>query len=615
MLQTFFLEKNSLFLTLLLLVPIKLWAHDAPSSGDPYEQAYRYGILLEKISRFETNQTNNTLRKAAPFVKISGKNYYINNAFYELTEEILRLYTNELAELCPECRIPSPQEINQHTKELVAKGYFEHFKEHTVENIASPMGAEFVDIGARFGHMAGALKVAGEIAEEALLAVFMLPTAHFLCEIITLVIAARSGNVLTLYRTWKQAGQFHRNGLAQLIRLTATSWIAKRALRKLRLDYGPVEVDPLLFSKDSAKDPSKEWLSEEIEDEKQFRRFFKKSQKLLEKYQKNEQELLTRITKLEEKGLSTKKVNRQLTKLRKKMSQSTAVTRKIFEGRGYGVTFKFIKRRRFMTMFSGEPELNSTLKGSKAWIVPLTATVIEPGFDFIENFNKDSMDSYIQRISANQSLSSAPIDQLLAQEASLRGLNQTVTRGLFNEIDIIFDSSRSRQSRYIHATFLQSFVGEFLYQVAKSYLRTIRKEVINRDKSFRALGQILSLYWKVGQITYYANMYSDYIKSVTLLRSKNNFGLEKSFAKEYLLTLVESYEVLGELKEIPDLDNIKEINEKIKQRLRTLNARRFWIEKKATRSLLPVKQSLASLLGLGRYQLFRKRVQCGQLYY
>ncbi len=591
-------------------------AHEVNTNQDPYEMNHRYGLLLEKISLFQMSQTPRENRKATPYVRIGRRNHYINNAFFEITEEILRLYSLEISQACPDCRVPSVTDMNQQARELVAKGYFTHLSEHVIENVASPMSSEFVDLGSRFGTAAGLLKVAGEVAEEALLVMFKLPGAHFLCEIITLVIAARSGNVLTLYRTWSQASGLGRGSMTQLARLTATAWVAKRALRRIRLDFGPVEVDPALIQEEKLSDPRKEWLSEEIKDEKSYRRFFERSQKVLQTSQENIENIEQQISDRREQGLSTRRLDKRLQKETEKLGRLHQVTQKVFEGRGYNLSFRLIKRNRPMSLYSDELELNPRLKGSKLWLVPLTATVIEPGFIENAELSPQAHETYLKRVSQNTlSFNNSEVDQILMQEASERGLHADFLPRFFAEFDFIFDTSETSALRYIHITHLQSFLGEFMYQLGKTHLRHFRKEVISRSPDWKTYRSLMALQWRAGQLVYNANLFTDYLKSVSLVKGRNNFIHEKDFSKEFFLRLIESYEILSQLNPDMAASEVSSINQKMKERLQLIRSQRFWVEKKAGFTLLPVRSLLASSIGLGRYQLFRKRAMCSRLYY
>ena len=69
------------------------------------------------------------------------------------------------------------------------------------------------------------------------------------------------------------------------------------------------------------------------------------------------------------------------------------------------------------------------------------------------------------------------------------------------------------------------------------------------------------------------------------------------------------------LKDIPTISEVEEIKRELDVKIAELKANQFWVEKRAVHSILPVRQMIASILGLGRYNFYRRRPQCGQLYF
>lgn len=601
--------------TLFITLPHAGFAHEEAGTADPYEQVYRYGNLFERISHLELDSEQMEKQKpAVPYFYSGGKKIYIGtNAFYQVTEEISRIFTDDIKSVCPECRLPTPQEINEKVEELVAKGWFEHTTEKVVDTIAIRYGSEFVDLGARYGTMAGVLKVLGELAEDALLVVFKMPGAHFLCEVITLGISFYSGGLLTIYRTWRNGAGLGQNGLMQLVRLSATSWAAKRSLKRIQLEIGPVEVDPDLMDPEREKSESKEWIAEEIDHEKKFKRFFERIEARVKKYDGQIAELEAKLENASARDAA--RIQRRITHFRKKIAAATKVSRKVFEGRRLGLLFFIFKRNRANTLYSSEPELNRHMRGGKLWMVPLTASLTSPGLEFTENLEA-SRDLFWNEVSRHQAtLNETDTNRVLIDEATEKGVNPEILKGLFAEIEALFNSEDSRRLREAKLFMMEGFIGEFIPHMIRRYVSEIRSEVRDRDSSWRALKAVTRLQWTTGRIPYVTNMYLDYLRSVTLVGNTNHLAYQRDMAKDYFVNFFGALEILGQLKDIPDPERIIEVNNDLKLHLKTMKARRFWINKAATHKFLPIGQTVTALLGLSQKNYFRKRPVCARLYY
>ncbi len=589
------------------------FAHDDSGDQDPYELAVRYGTLFERIAQLDFGEGSLSEAPAVATVRIKGRNYYLNDSFYTVMEEVFRLYAEDIESLCPNCEVPSPEDLSHEARELVAKGWLTNLGEASAKNILSRYGGEFVDLGARYGHMAGILKVMGELAEDALLVIFKMPGAHFLCDVITMVVSANAAKVSTLFNVWKNAKGLERGSIREISRLVATSYAAKRSLGRIKLEFGPVEVDPQLFSDEDTNDPRKAWLAHEIGDERRFQRFFSRADTLISKYSDQIGELEKQ--KLTASDRKKRRLDRQITRLRNKMSNQFKVKRKVFEGRRLGYTFLIFKRKRRMSLYSDEPAMSSLVKGSKAWMVPMTATLTTPGFIFKKNHEEEAK-HFVERVTHEQAVfEGSDIEQILLSEAKEKGLEEAMLQRIFADVESLFDTNSARRVRYVKTLGLHAFVGDFMSRLAKKYIGVVRGEILQTGPVASQTRKLWGLQWRVGRLTYFSSRYTDYLKSISLVKGKSPLTNESAFAKEYFVRLISAYEVLGRLKDIPTISEVEDIKRELDVKIAELKANQFWVEKRAVHSILPVRQMLASILGLGRYNLYRRRPQCGQLYF
>lgn len=595
-------------------VSLRVYSHEVEESVDPIEKVQEYGTLLERLAALEVSSTE--VKPAVPYVKILGKKYYLNTHFFALTEELARLYIEEIKGACPECRVPTKEMINAEVKELVANGWLKHVGGTAARSVAIRYGSEFIDLGARYGTMAGLLKVAGELAEDALLVIFKMPGAHFLCEVITLGISYYSGNILTIFRTWQRAGHFGKNSTMQLVRMAATSWVVKRALKRIQLEIGPVEIHPELvdIEEKEIRSERREWLAHELTEEKRLERF-------LERVQKKVAENYELISKLEIERANAsesrvRSINRQIESIRKKISSFTGVKRKVFEARRIGVTLWIFKRSRAMTLYSGEPELNRYFRGSKMWMLPLTSSITNPGLQAMDGQTIEMENFRTLVESQKQTLNDSDINRLLLGEAREYGMDTLELEKLFADTESLFNTKETRRSRYLRLMMMEGFFGEALPKIVRSYINNIRTELTENDLSLDQLKRVVRLQWRAGKLFYLTNMYLDYLRSATMVRGKSNILFEKDLAKDYLTQILRSMATLSELKEMPSLNEIDNTSERLKEQLELLTARRFWIEKRATFRLIPIRSTIMTLTGLGRFtNTVRKRPACSRLYY
>jgi hypothetical protein len=606
-----------LFITFIIFIHGNLClAHNSneESETDIFDRIERYGLLLQRLSQLELKADNEKEpMPATPYVMIKGKRFYMNSGFYDLAEDVARLYHDEIKSVCAQCQLPSPVQVRAQAEALMAKGWLTDFAQRSGKTVFVRYGGEFVNLGSRYGTAAGLLKVAGELAEDALLVIFKMPGAHFLCEVITMGISYYSGGLLTLYRTWRNSHHLKQGSLKQFVRLTATSWLTRRALKRVYLDFGPISIDPDIFS-DSHNNESVEWLAHEIDEEKKYRRFFEAVQLRLDKFDKE-------IAQLDAEILSTapaqrERIERKRERLKHKMSRATSFKRKIFEARRLGLSLYLFKRNRALSLYSDEPEMNSYFKGSKLWLIPLTSTLTSPGFTFDPN-KQSSFELYQRDVLRNYSDSfTTPVDQFLIELAGSRSIQPQSLSELFNDIDFIFSGQKLARARYARLTLMQGFLGEFLPKVVKSFVGDVREVISDQDNSLRSTKETTRLQWNAGQIAYYSGLYIDYLRSVAILSNPDSLNhFERYHAKEYLVDLLTTLEKLSHLKEIKNLNELVEINNQLSEQLKVLKSHRFWIEKKAGHSLIPIREVFFTSIGLGRYNFYRKKVKCEQLYY
>lgn len=601
--------KTICLVLILCLFSLPLLAHEESGEKDPLEMSLRFGVALEKISILDFTQIDQN-RPAVPFIKMGRKVVMLDSAFYRLAEEISRTYINEISEICPECKLPSPEEVRLEAENLMHKGWLKENAGRLGRTVGLRYGSEFVDLGSRYGVTAGLIKVAGEVAEDALLVIFKMPGAHFLCEWITFIVSYYSGSVLTVFRTFFHARHLQRNGWAQLARLLATTMVTRRAFKKIALQTGPVEIAPELRGLLPPEKAQQQWLLHEFSEEKHYERF------LLGLAEKSKAEY-AKILALKAQGNAetSRSIQRQIAQAQKRIANYTRVSRKVFEGRRMGYTLYIFKRRRAMTLASNEHELNRFFRGSKLWMLPLTADFTNPGLN-LETENPRLLNDFIQRTQSHKTSGQDSVTQWLLTEAEQKGLQRSVLLPLFQDLSILFDPNSPRADKRIQLAMVEGLLSDFLPRLNRAYLGFLRDELTLNGTNWRTLKAITKLQWSVGQMTYNTNQYLDYLRMVSLAPLRGPETFERERALNYFKDIFKNFALLAELKDVPDISEIERVQKELNKNLKHLSASRFWIEKRATFSILPLGEWTLRTLGIGQSQQWlRRRVKCEQLYY
>lgn len=548
----------------------------------PFEHIY--GSILDKASKLEfENLPENShnfeayLRGSKKYVIVGPRQYVkVDNAFKGLVENIGRLYLAEFESVCEDCVLPSLDNLTNEALAKVAKGWFSENAKKAKEILAYRYAGAFVTLGGRYGPAAGVIKLVGELMEEMMLLVFKLPGAHIFCEVITAAIAIYAGKTNTFLRSFGLAQYSNMSFASQpraLARLIATSFVMRRAMKRMAIGVQSFEIN-------------EHELEHFIEDEKEdklwyrFRNFVGRTQlnhrvaNFLSSLQKNTEKNNSKAGMLKggEESVDT--------------LYFKEIKRKIYQGNRYGWLF-LLKKRKKRDSLSYFADHSASITNSRAfWLVglkndildPLTNTkVLQSDYD-----SKDRMSLRLERDSITE-----------AQIQKYSSINPEGAEGIFNSLDAITDyEGRTMSQRRIELAFFQSYIAEVMPRLLNKMVESVLHQYSDDEKQ---LMRVYSLYYRVGEVTFYAEQLVDFLRFAAVAKSSSDPFL-KYHIRDYYLQINEAMSLIATFDGSRSLDDLMKLLNTLKSKVQDLKANRFWIEKRSEIGFLP-----ASITNLTNY--------------
>lgn len=561
------------------LMTTKVMAH-SEVTGDEVSIEH-YANFLERLGRLNIEDANEsrTIRanvkvSSLPFFNFAGSKVYIDNAFWDLADELSRIYVKEIKEACAECVMPSIEEVRAEAKKLVARGWFLTKAVALKDAMAYRYAGQFIGLGAKYGTASGIAKIAGELMEDAMLVIFKMPGAHFLCEAITFIIAYYSGATLTGARALMYAKYFNRNAISNLVRLGVTSYYIRRSLKRMNLEVPEFKIDPALLE-EFKEERSERKLTYRLTGRHRVERFLQKLEADIESKR-------ARIERLKSNpdNLSRKQQETLLKAETEGLHASLTVKKKVFDGYRYKRFLLLKKRNSGRTMHSFAEHTSELFKGSNFWLLELKNEIFEP--NVIAEAEKEhrvlerSFERSMQELSLD-SITKYQLEQIEGERA------KEVVAHVFNTLDKIGDKSGKMNHRYLNATFMEAFFGHVMPKVVDTIIERSLAEMDKSEKSFR---EVSRLQWRAGRMTYFTNIFVDFVR-FSAFDKKNADPTMKYSIRDYALRLLQAYSGFSEFSNIQSLDDVRRASEYLHKQNFDLNADRFWLDKDRSPHLLP----------------------------
>lgn len=549
------------------LLPYKVYAHETETSDSiPFERIY--AEVLEKASRLAFQQVPENspsfeayLRGSKKYGLVGPREYVkVDNAFYDLTNSIGKLFLQEFEKACEECILPSLDSLNDQVEALVAKGWLGENSKRAKEILAYRFASAFVSLGGRYGKTAGAIKLAGELVEEAVLWIFHLPGMHVVCEYITAMITVFAGKANTLYRAFADdlAKYSHISGpfptISSISRLLGTTLIMRRAMARMAIGVRPFDID-------------EEKLREFVDEEK-------------------ETKLSYRITKRHRVDKFLRFLQKKAEEKVTKVGQDEAIyfhemRRKIYAGGRY--LFILNHRKRFNSVGQFADESGKLTNGNRSfWLVGLKNDVLDPLTD-TKQLKSDLEDRV--KMTERLSMDSITEKQVTAYSTS----NSEGAEAIFRSLDAITDNeNKTFKQRRIDLGFFQSYISGVVPKLLNKMLVSVLDQ-FEDDK--KRIMPIYDLFFKEGSITYYAEQFIDFLRFASIAEETTDPFI-KYHVRDYYLKLNESLNIVSQFNGARSVEDIEAINELLKEKLKDLRASMFWIDKPSHVGFLP--QSVAN---------------------
>lgn len=522
-----------------------------------------YEGLLEKISALnfkdvDTHGHIKTLFKEPGF--LWGRKWVpIDNAFWELTNQISQVYLEELHKACGTCVLPHPNEIEAEAKNLIAQGWLKKKSVGLKDAILFRYVGEFTGLGARYGVLAGAAKVAGELMEDALLVVFKMPGAHFLCEAITFMIAYNSGSVLSYLRNFTYAKHFNSNSWLMTVRMAVTAHYVRRSLSRARIEIPEFSINLKELEHLKEEAPDNKWI-----------------------YRLSGRHRIDSFIAVLDRQIQKLKLRNQFGSAQKEVKAMIELRERVYNGRRYKRFILLKKRNSARTLSPFATDLRPITQGSHFWMLEVKNEILGPitqldGEQELEKMKKSLMSEDILRQMQDDVISRQQIEPFDTESSKLWGA------ALLQSLDQISDISASPKTRYFKLQFLESFLGQVLPRIIGEIAEHGVEELSPKEKVFK---DVFHFQWKISRLSYFADQYVDFVRSASLAKTRQDLTL-KYHIRDYFLELLKTYEEISRFSHFDSRENLLYSSQKLSVLLDNLNANRFWIEKSTQPTFWP----------------------------
>lgn len=561
--------------------------------ADSLESSELYANVLSRIANFDIKDTKEDYGPRAHFNRrgavsslvFGKKEIKIDNGFWELTDEISKLYLWELKEACADCKLPSVSDINKEVRALVAQGWASKATIGLGTVIVERYGLEFANLAFRYSFLSGILKVVGELVEDSLLVIFHLPGAHFLCEVITFYIAAYSRTVSTSLRSLYLPSYYKGSRILSSARMMATSHVVRRTLRRIDVEIPSFtihdkELNEFLEQNEETRLSDKfldyaahklensdrtRPVSEKFEDILKSRHRFNKFLALLEK------RIESKKRKLQKGSLSPEQKEIAISDL----SVMLQIKKNAFEGKRYK-RFLFLKKRKKRNSIGEFTASSKVLKGSEFWFFSLKNDLLMPHLNFDQQ--RSSIPSSIPRRSPREDALSLWQSRHVKSEAGRKFFIHNL-----NTIEDILNPKLKRPERYFNFKLLDSFLTTVLSKMALNVLDFKINELNynrgNLSDASKVWTTKFKIYKRLSKFIGQIDLYTDVLR-YGAVNTKSLDVTNPLHAKEYFKQILEIFDFISTFSSISSPEEIVKFNIDFTERLYNLKSSRYWVEKK-----------------------------------
>ena len=508
----------------------------SPASEDieHIKNLYRLAITLSPAVLDSVDTSS-----AHPYLKIGGKYVPLNTGFWQLVQGWVRLYRSEIEQYCP-CDIDE-QKLVQEARDEIARGFVDTKITRKLSNFG-----EFVIVGAyglsaRYGKAALLLKAAAEVAEHTLSIFVGGKGVHIFCNIIDAMILFLFRKSQIYMRVFNNSKTLDQSRFLSVMRLAWFNRLMKNKNKNVFLYLQSTEIN------EHALDHVDEEGAKKNKRAKWVRSLSKKMEPILNRTQEID-------TQLENESLSVedrKKLLKERKRLVKKAEDLTQVFRKSFFGKRYGLSLFLFSRRWSSQYLKGITLSDELTSRNLIWSMGLQENVLER-----------TLIKQVEETGLMQDRSTLPLppDEIRTglveefvekiQQANTTGYVHSIERILI-DVEKIFDPSLKMAERYLLVSIIESgFLGLFEYYL----LEVMHPELVRSSGGLNLWGRA-RLRWRLERFIYYVFMYSDFLRTVALIKDPSKINSYKYESMEAFLNL---FEYLYQLSKLPGERHTKE---------------------------------------------------------
>lgn len=561
------------------LLPEQAYSHSEHTGDEPDLEHY-LGII-EKLGNLNIEDTTSLKSLEAstriaplPFFNIGGKRIQVDNAFWDLADELSRLYIHEIKESCNECEMPSVEEIQKEARDMVARGWLRSTAVGIADAVTYRYASQFITLASKYGTAAGILKVVGELIEDAMLVVFKMPGAHFLCEAITFAISYYSGAFLTISRAFTYPRHFKQGRISTLIRTAVASYYIRRSLKRLTIDVPEFSIDEEALAEFKDEHPERK-ATYKVTGRHRVESFLKKLETSIGKKRERIEALKT------QNGLSKSQREKLLRAETEGLQTTIKIKKKVFGNQRYKRFLLLRKRHQKDSLNEFATNTSPLFKKSDFWFFELKNEIFEPNVQ-LKAATEVEASTPRSRQRALDAILSDPVGayQLSAFEDTN---SKEVVSHVFETLDFIGSKDEKMTQRYFNFAFMEAFFGNFLQRL---FSEVIEHNVEDLDRSERKMKSVSALQWHAGKIMYFTNIFVDFVR-FSAFDTKNADPTMKYHIRDYALKLLQVYSDFSSFDHLETDEEIRSAAALLKEKVNELDRARFWEPKTHKHHLLP----------------------------
>lgn len=557
--------------------------HDRPGlhkqAGSEEEELRKYMEILQATTSLAPKMLDpESPSSSLAWVMVGGQKVYFNSHFWELVRQVAALYHQELASDCHGCPMPTTQDIMGVARDYIAKGWWTDRASRLGNLVVDRYGRALIELGARYGLVAGVLKLVGELVEDALLVVFKMPGAHFLCDAITTVLTLVARRVQIGYRALSMDSPPDFSGLMSFLKINYIARKIHKAQKKVIFESLPFEInhDELEKLNEWGITRKKFFIHLDHDNRKNFVQWLHSKVAPIHR-------------QLEEKNLTERKRKR----LQKSLNSYQSLKQKITEGHRYKRFLLLFSRKSHSRNLSGSTSLDKYLRGGHLWVLSTEVNVLDPSL--IPHRENGRLSSEGQRLVKEfetnyESFQMEPIRYSLAKTFSEQISSSHVEQvdKILADIERIFDPSVSVSQKYLNLVSLEALIGGFIYKIFRKVNDRSWNKLLKDDPStgFSRFKTKTKYWWKMGSLPKHIDPFFDFLRLVAVNSPNGDTYWLKYQAMEYLLEIFNSLSLL-EAQDNLAFTSPQQMLNQLDKRMNKLESMQFWKPKRRVFHWLP----------------------------